>query len=175
MTVTRASGRGLLTVVLIIAGCAAGNTGAVKQGAGDELVAVTLPDLQGRKHDLAALRGQVVLLDFWATWCEPCKRGLPVTEALWRAKQARGLAAFAVSADENPQLVPAFVAAQKLGLPVLLDPNGVVAERLGGSELPYVVLIDRRGRVRAGETGSDAAAEARIAAKVTELLGEPAQ
>jgi len=106
-----------------------------------------LLDLAGRTVRLRDLRGQVVLLNFWATWCGPCRDEMPALQTLARELGPRGLAVVGVNYKESKREVQTFVQEQKLGFPVLLDGTGQVAERYQVFALPVTVLVDRRGMV----------------------------
>ncbi|MBS2021502.1 MAG: TlpA family protein disulfide reductase [Deltaproteobacteria bacterium] len=131
-----------------------------------------LHDLDGHELAMGNLRGQIVILDFWATWCEPCRAGLPKTEALVRANAARGVQGLAVSIDASAKDIPAFVAQEKLGLRVLHDPDGDEAQRLGAAGIPYLIILDREGYVRYANLGAGPAAEAAAAQALQALLAE---
>ncbi len=131
-----------------------------------------LPDLAGRPRSAAEWRGRVVLLNFWATWCAPCREELPALEALHRALAAEDFAVVAVSLDRSdPELVAGFVARAGVSFPVLHDRERELADRLGVRVYPTSVLLDREGRaVLAVESAWDwsaASAEARL----RDLLG----
>ena len=79
------------------------------------------------KHSFAADVGQVVVIDAWATWCEPCLRSLPLLQALRRDYSQRGVRVYAVSVDEDRAQIPTFLAAARVQLPVLLDPGALRA------------------------------------------------
>lgn len=104
--------------------------------------------LSGEKIDLADYRGKVVLLNFWATWCVPCRIELPRFDA-WQAKYGRrGLAVVAVSMDDDPAQARRVVQKLHLGFPVLVG-DAKLGEQYGGVfGLPVTFLIDRRGIVR---------------------------
>jgi peroxiredoxin len=146
--------------------------------AAPELVA---PDLAGDTLRLSELRGRVVLLNFWATWCPPCLREMPSMERLYRELRATGLEVVAVSLDAAPGErddfgiaggdVAAFAAAHDLTFPILLDPDGVSRQRFGVQGLPTTFLIDRRGRIRDKVLGGREWDEGASAAMVRELLG----
>jgi peroxiredoxin len=106
-----------------------------------------LSDLTGRTVRIGDFRGQVVLLNFWATWCAPCRDEMPALETLARELGPRGLAVVGVNYKESKPQVQAFVREQKLGFPVLLDDEGQVAKRYQVFALPVTVLVDRQGMV----------------------------
>jgi len=109
----------------------------------------TLSDMDGKSHALRDYRGKVIMLNFWATWCPPCRREMPSMEALRQALHDKPFVVLAVNEWENADLVfpwigqlPAFP-----GFPILFDADGAVAERYGVQGLPTTVIIDRQGRI----------------------------
>lgn len=103
----------------------------------------------GEPVSFEALRGSVVLLDVWATWCEPCRDALPTYEALQKEYGPRGLKVYALNVDEDQSLVAPFLAETKVQLPVLLDKRGQAAENVLNVRLmPTSFLIDKRGFIR---------------------------
>jgi thiol-disulfide isomerase/thioredoxin len=129
----------------------------------------------GEPHAIADDRGSVVLLDVWATWCEPCRDALPVYEQLARHYAARGLKVYALNVDEDTRAIPKFLADTKVtSLPVLLDANAEVSDKvLKVRGMPTTVLIDRQGRVRYMHEGFSEEFLARYQAEIEELLAEP--
>jgi peroxiredoxin len=114
----------------------------------------TAPGLGGSQVRLGAERGKVVFLNFWATWCPPCKEEMPSMERLYRRFQARGLTILALSIDAGgPEAVEAF--AKRLGLtfPIGLDPKLEIANLYTVRGLPASFLIDRSGRITAVAIG----------------------
>jgi peroxiredoxin len=107
----------------------------------------SLPSLEGGAVTLSALRGQVVFLNFWATWCPPCREEMPSIERLHREFKDQELAVLAVDVDESPNVVAKFVKNFRLSFPVLLDTGSEVSSRYGVGGLPTTILVDRRGRV----------------------------
>jgi peroxiredoxin len=124
-----------------------------------------LPPVEGRLLDgstlrLDSLRGKVVLLDVWATWCVPCARALPGYARLQREIGREDLRVVAMSTDEDDDEVRKFLARFPLDLTVLRDSGGHIAEQLGVRAMPTTLVIDRAGVVRLREDGfPDGAAE----------------
>ena len=118
--------------------------------------------LDGAALDLAALRGRVVLVDFWASWCEPCRRELPELEALHRRYHDAGLTVLGVNIDEERAVVDAFLRDQvPVTFPVLHDPTQTLADRWAPPKMPTLYLVDRDGtigRVFPGEVPGQAQA-----------------
>ena len=133
---------------------------------------------EGTPHDLTTDRGQVVLLDVWATWCEPCKDALPIYQDLWTRLQARGLHVYAINVDEDTREIGPFLKRTGVTLPVLLDPGGAFAEKsLRVQVMPTTFLLDRRGIVRQVHEGVNENLAAQIGkyeAEIDKLLAEPA-
>jgi thiol-disulfide isomerase/thioredoxin len=108
-----------------------------------------LPDLKGNKKRLSALRGKVVLLNFWATWCPPCVEELPSLVSLASDPPGPGFVLLTVSEDETAKEVTSFL--EKTGqqaLPVLMDDKRRVTTSFGTSKFPETYLIDRDGNLR---------------------------
>lgn len=110
-------------------------------------------DLQKKRVDLRALRGKVVLLNFWATWCGPCKLEIPQLVA-WQNKYGpRGLQVVGVAMDEDSSLVQLAQQKLKLNYPVVMG-DGALSNQYGDvSDLPHTFLIDARGKVQADFAG----------------------
>jgi peroxiredoxin len=109
----------------------------------------TLPMPDGKTFRLADYHGKVVFLNFWATWCEPCKEEMPAMERLWLRHKDRGFVMVGVSLDSNLKAVPAFVAQHKLTFPIALDPKMDVANTYGVRALPTSFIVDREGKMTA--------------------------
>ncbi|HEV8662328.1 MAG TPA: TlpA disulfide reductase family protein [Candidatus Methylomirabilis sp.] len=119
----------------------------------------TTPDVEGRPVRLADFRGnRAVLLNFWATWCVPCRQEMPTMEQAYQKYKDRGLEILAVSIDVGHLPVVAATVAQfleelNLTFPALLDPEMEVARRYRVFGIPVTFLIDREGIIRAREQG----------------------
>jgi peroxiredoxin len=94
---------------------------------------------------LVDLRGKVVLVNFWATWCEPCEAEMPAMERLHRELSDEGFELLAISVDDTDAPVRAFQARLALGFPILLDPRKQVADAYQTFRFPESLLLDRRG------------------------------
>ncbi len=105
-----------------------------------------LTDLNGMKWNLRALAGKVVLVNFWATWCPPCRKELPDLSALYQRFRPRGLVILAIS-DEDAAKVAPFVAKEKLTYPVLLDPGRKVNDLFHIDGIPKSFVYSRGGKL----------------------------
>jgi thiol-disulfide isomerase/thioredoxin len=108
-----------------------------------------LRDLDDRPHDLADLRGRLVLVNFWATWCPPCRREMPSLERLYRQLRDRGLTVLAVDVGEDADTVFAFTGQLEPApsFTLLLDADSRAVQEWGVKGLPTSFLIDPEGRV----------------------------
>jgi peroxiredoxin len=117
-------------------------------GRGSVAPAFTLPSVPaGEPASLEALRGQVVLLNFWATWCKPCEEEMPAMQRLHDALAPEGLALIAVSTDEGREEVEAFARQHALRFPILWDGDRRVSEAYQAYRFPETLLIGRDGVV----------------------------
>jgi thiol-disulfide isomerase/thioredoxin len=106
-----------------------------------------LRNLDGQQVALSSYKGKVVLLDFWATWCGPCRAELPILEKLHREFAAKHAAIVTVDVGENAETVGKYVRGEKYTFPVLLDQDEEVKWQYGLMVFPSLVVIDKRGRV----------------------------
>ncbi len=137
--------------------------------------AFVLPALHGASLGLEAYRGKVVLLNFWATWCPPCRAEMASMEELYRAYSHHGLILLAVSTDAGgAEVVRPYIQARDLTFPVLLDPTGAVAHRYAVRVLPTTYLIDQAGQIVAREVGARDWAGTRARRLVERVLAEAA-
>jgi peroxiredoxin len=105
-----------------------------------------LADLHGKKWALKDLRGSVVLLNFWATWCPPCRSEMPDLEALYKQFKKEGLVVLAIS-DEDPAKVNSFIDAYRFSYPILLDPDSKVNGQFNIEGIPKSFVYDREGKL----------------------------
>jgi len=106
----------------------------------------TLTDLQGKSWHLADLHGKVVLVNFWATWCPPCRKEMPDLETLYDKYKDKGLVVLAISDEESAKVVP-FIAERKIGYPIALDPGGAVHKAYLVEGIPKSFVYDRNGKL----------------------------
>ena len=136
----------LLTVALATAApCRAGELRLVEPRPAP---ALELPDLEGVARNLADWRGQVVLVNFWATWCPPCLEEMPSLQRLAERLRGQPFAVVAVNVAETERRVAHRAKQMGLDFPVLLDADGAAFKAWGGKGLPTSVLIDRSGAIR---------------------------
>ena len=109
----------------------------------------TLGLASGGTFRLGDHRGKTVLINFWATWCPPCREEMPALERLYRQHKEQGLVLVAVSIDADSAVVPPYVKASKLTFPIALDPKAEVANKYGVRALPSSFVVDGQGTMTA--------------------------
>lgn len=133
----------------------------------------TLPTLDGGEVTLSSLRGEVVIINLWTSWCPPCREEMPAIEQVYRQYQDKGLEVLAVNStfQDDERAAAAFV--QELGLtfPVLLDRDGAVSRRYQLQALPTTFFVDRQGIIRSVVLGGPMR-PAVIDSKIVELISE---
>jgi cytochrome c biogenesis protein CcmG/thiol:disulfide interchange protein DsbE len=106
-----------------------------------------LQDLDGKTVTLSSLKGHPVLLDFWATWCGPCRMSIPLVQKFYQAHKQDGLMVLGLNTDEDRSGVYSFVKHFGMTYPVLYAGNGPVAESYGVEGIPTFIFIDKAGRI----------------------------
>jgi peroxiredoxin len=136
----------------------------------------SLPDLDGNSRHLSSLRGKVVLLHFWATWCPPCRAAMPSLEALYQEYKHQGFEVLAVASDaRGGEVVQPFVAKHRLTFLSLQDTNSHVTRLYGVTTLPTTYVLDREGRLVTVEVGNRDWTTAEARALIAPLVGTTPQ
>lgn len=150
-----------------------GTAGTASPNEGFAAPDFTLAALDGGEISLSELRGQVVVLNLWASWCLPCRAEMPAMEAVYQARRDEGLVILAVNStvQDNEAEAAAFVEELGLTFPILLDREGTVSQRYRLQALPTTFFIDRQGVIREVVPGGPMA-ESLIESKIGELLAE---
>ena len=158
--------RRLLLAALLLTAIAPAGAATIDRSAPD----FTLPSAAGPNLRLQEQRGRVVMLNFWATWCGPCKREMPQLNRLYTKYRASGFVLMGVNVDEDP--LNAIGVSTKLGVqfPVVFDSNKNVSKLYDLVTMPSTVLIDRDGRVRYVHRGYVGGTEELYERQIRELL-----
>ncbi len=128
---------------------------------------------EGGVWNVADDRGSVVLLDVWATWCDPCRDSLPIYADLAKEYGPRGLKVYALNIDEDPNQIAGFVQETKVEVPILVDQNAAVAEQvLKVQMMPTTFILDKQGVVRFVHEGFAEGSLAKYQAEIERLLAE---
>jgi peroxiredoxin len=134
----------------------------------------TLPDLQGKKVQLSALRGKVVFINIWATWCPPCIEEMPTMQRLYSQLHDRGLEILAISIDAlGAQVVGPFMQQYQLTFPALLDPAGSIERLYQTGGVPESFVVDKQGRLVEKVVGPRDWAHPQVIVMFERLLAAP--
>jgi thiol-disulfide isomerase/thioredoxin len=128
-----------------------------------------LPDLKGRDFSLDQYKGKIVLMDFWATWCGPCRMSMPLLEKLQR-EYPKDLVLLAINLQEPEDVVRDYIRKENVGSQVLLDKEGTVGEAYGIGSIPMHVLVDRNGIIRHVQLGFDPRMASQLRTEIQKLL-----
>jgi thiol-disulfide isomerase/thioredoxin len=153
---------------LLVSGCMRPSTEAPALDVGNPAPAFKLPDLNGRQVSLDQYKGKVVLLDFWATWCNPCRISMPLLEQLQK-EYPNNLVLLTVNLQDPRDDVREFMRQQHLNAQVLLDEQGDVGRVYGSTQIPMQVLIDKEGIVRDVRIGFNAGTVSQLRAEIERL------
>lgn len=132
----------------------------------------TLKSSEGRNLRLAEQRGTVVLVNFWATWCGPCKQEMPHLNRLYGKYRSSGFTLLGVNVDEDPKLAMSLATKMGLQFPLLFDADKTVSKLYDLNSMPATVLIDRDGRVRYLHRGYRDGLEQAYESQIRELVKE---
>ncbi len=134
----------------------------------------SLPSLSSAQQmtNLSQYRGKVIYLDFWASWCAPCRTSFPLLETLYRQYKDQGFMIVAVNMDENPKAAHRFLKTYPASFDILRDAEGQWADRYGIETMPTSFIIDKKGVIRHIHNGFAKADIADIETTVKHLLAE---
>ena len=159
-----------LAAALLVMLCGAAAAADLKLWTGGPPPALALKDLDGRQHRLADYRGKVVLINFWATWCGPCREEMPSIQELKSKLAGRPFVVLAINLDEPESRIRKFLTQMKLDFPILLDPDRTVAKGWNARILPATFIVGPDGRVRYSLVGEIDWANEHVVARISELL-----
>ena len=163
--------RSVLAPGLFIALSLLATTGAMALDAGARAPEIGARDLDGHRWSLESLRNKVVIVDFWASWCDPCREEMPVLERLHHRYQSRGLVVIGISVDRTDSNVRDFLRRTQVSFPIIHDARHQIAGRYSPARMPSSYIFDRRGVVRHVHTGFRPGDARAIEREVRELLG----
>lgn len=132
----------------------------------------SLPGTAGEAIDLAKLKGQVVMLNFWASWCGPCRTEMPLMDQIYKKYGAAGFTLLGVNVDTDSTDAQKFLAQVPVSFPIAFDRDNKVSRLYEVSAMPSTVFIDRKGNVRALHRGYKAGDEAGYLSQIRALLKE---
>ncbi|MFI4891681.1 MAG: TlpA disulfide reductase family protein [Steroidobacterales bacterium] len=165
-------GAGSLALATAIAAGALAAAPALAADAGGPAPAFTLDGLSGETATLSQYKGQVVMLNFWATWCGPCQQEMPLLDQMFRKYKPAGFTLIGVNVDKEAPAVRQLLARKPVSFPVLLDPASQVSKAYHVDEMPSTVLIDRKGNVRFIHRGYKPGDENEYQDRIRQLIRE---
>ncbi|HET6373537.1 MAG TPA: DUF4266 domain-containing protein [Candidatus Polarisedimenticolia bacterium] len=159
---------GLISILLsFLLVCSASAAGPAADG---EPLCFSFSDLKGATHTLAEQRGDVVLLEFWASWCVPCRKGVPFLDQLQARYESAGFKILAMTLEEDTDAVTSFVASNPGKFMIGRDPTGHAGEVFEVAAMPTSILLDREGHVLARFEGGSESVHQQIEAAVQSAL-----
>lgn len=143
----------LLTIFIFLISCS--NTTKSKTFAANKNSDFTLEQLSGGSITLSQLKGKVVLVDFWATWCPPCRVAIPHLIKLYDTYKDQGLVVLGISLDQQKEVLPKFVTENNISYPILIG-NQDVAKIYDVQGIPTLIIFDKKGKIALREVGFNA-------------------
>lgn len=134
----------------------------------------SLPSRTGEVVSLADLKGQVVLINFWATWCGPCRKEMPLLEQIQKKYASLGFTMLGINVEEDTRLMDTFLKDVPVSFPILLDPANGVSKLYDVMAMPSTVIVDRKGNVRYIHQGYQPGDESRYQDMIRQLIRERA-
>lgn len=132
----------------------------------------TLANRAGGQLSLSGLRGQVVMINFWASWCGPCRQEFPALDEMYRRYKPMGFTLVGINVESEQADAERFLGARPVSFPILFDPDNTVSDRYGVSAMPTTVLVDRQGRLRWQHQAYKPGDEAKYIEQVRAMLRE---
>lgn len=133
----------------------------------------TLKDINNRPFNLSSLRGKVVILNFWATWCPPCRAEMPLLNNLYREFRNKGLEVVAISTDRSYTVIKDYMSKNPIDITILIDTDNKVSRQFKVFSIPTTFLIDRNGIIIERYLGEENWTSPEIKKKIKETLGIP--
>jgi peroxiredoxin len=131
-----------------------------------------LPARDGGELSLSSLKGQVVMINFWATWCGPCRQEMPLLEQIHARYEPLGFTLLGVNVEPDSRAATQWLQGMPVSFPILFDTKNAVAEQFGVLGMPSTVFVDREGRVRHVHRGYKPGDEAQYADLIRSLVKE---
>jgi len=159
-------------ITLLSVGCSAGAAPGPEALVGKAAPNFKLPLLEGGELELADLKGKnVVLLDFWATWCGPCRKAMPALVEVAKEYESKGVLYLAVNLREDPAKIRAYLKSAGLKIRVPLDKDGSVAENYKVRGIPTMAIVDKQGIVRDVHVGASPNLKSTLKKALDKIVG----
>src|SRR5580692_9948903 len=134
--------------------------------------AFTLTNLSGQPGGLGEYKGQVVMVNFWATWCGPCQQEMPLLDQMYKKYKPAGFTLIGVNVDKESPAVKELLARKPVSFPVLLEPANQVSKAYHVDEMPSTVIVDRKGQIRYIHRGYKPGDENEYQDRIRQLIRE---
>jgi thiol-disulfide isomerase/thioredoxin len=134
----------------------------------------SLPARTGEAVSLSSLKGQVVLINFWATWCGPCRKEMPLLEQIQKKYASLGFTLLGVNVEEDTAMMDTFLKDVPVTFPILLDPANGISKLYNVSAMPSTVIVDRKGNIRYIHQGYQPGDESKYQDMIRQLIRERA-
>lgn len=158
---------------LACAGCTNATEDRTPEVSSNATIPFSLPDLNGNAVSLSGLKGQVVLLDFWATWCGPCRLSIPVVQRIHERHKGSNLRVLGLNLGESRETAQAFAQSAGITYTILLDSEQETAADYGIEGIPRFFLLDKNGRIAHSVSGYSDGLEDELESAITQLLQQP--
>ncbi len=161
-----------LSLVVLALGLMLGQSAVAAVKMNQKAPDITLPGLNGQTVKLSDFKGQVVMVNFWASWCQPCRTEMPLIEDLYNKFKKIGFTVLAVNVDEEPENARKMLKEVPVSFPVVLDSKNKMIEKYEVQAMPSTYMVDRKGNIREIHRGYKPGDEAEYEEYIRKLLRE---
>jgi len=162
----------LIRSCALVGAIAVGATFAVAGDVSTPATGFSLNSLAGQSVALSQFKGNVVLVNFWATWCGPCQQEMPLLDQMYKKYKPAGFTLLGVNVDKEAPAVKELLSRKPVSFPVLLDPENSVSRAYHVADMPSSVIIDRKGNVRYVHRGYRPGDENEYLDRIRQLIRE---
>lgn len=157
-----------LIAILIVGGITSASSGEANGPA----PAFTLASISGQTASLNQYKGQVIMVNFWATWCGPCQQEMPLLDQMYKKFKPTGFTLLGVNVDKDVPTVKDLLTRKPVTFPILLDPTNQVSKAYHVNDMPSTVIIDRKGDIRYVHRGYKPGDENEYQNRIRQLIAE---
>ncbi len=166
-------GTGKFHVAMLLSGLLALSWPALANDGAPPAPEFKLASRAGGELSLSGLRGQVVMINFWASWCGPCRQEFPALDEMYRKYKPMGFEMVGINVESEKADAERFLGARPVSFPILFDPDNHVSGSYGVNAMPTTVLVDRQGHLRWQHRAYKPGDEAEYIAQIRAMLREP--
>jgi peroxiredoxin len=148
------------------------SAGAFAADSGGPAPSFSLTDLSGKPGALSQYKGNVVMVNFWATWCGPCQQEMPLLDQMYKKYKPAGFTLIGINVDKEAPPVKELLARKPVSFPVLLDPANQVSKAYHVDEMPSTVIVDKKGQIRYIHRGYKPGDENEYQDRIRQLIRE---